>query len=90
MIIITTILFISSLIFNLVVARKYNQLHQNNNIYTDSRVSLKILNKAIRSNHEATEIKMIMNCKRYYIIYITLFYISLLFIAVTIYLAVPK
>jgi hypothetical protein len=47
MILITTILFISSLIFNLVVALKYNQLYQNNIVPTGGRVSFKILNETL-------------------------------------------
>ena len=78
-----------TLFFNLVVARNYNQLYQNNIIHTGKRVSFKILNEALKTRHELKEIEMIVKCKKYYTLYIILFYISVLLMAVTIYLAIP-
>lgn len=88
MIIFTTILLIINLIFHLYVLSKYYRLYQTNIIHTDSRISFKILNKALESNQNQNEIKMILTCKKLYTINVFLFYIILLLIAISIFQAI--
>jgi hypothetical protein len=78
------IIFIISIGINFFVNLLYLDLNRRNLTNTDKRVSLKILNISLQKAIDIKDKKSILKCKKYYVLYLTLFYIDLFLIFILI------
>ncbi len=81
---IIVIIFIISIGINFFVNLLYLDLNRKGLIITYKRVSLKILNSGLQNVINVEDKKSILKCKKYYVLYLTLFYINLFLIFILI------
>ena len=65
---------------NFYITSLYRDLYMRGNINTDKRVSLKILNQALLKTSNDYDKNLAAKCRKYYILFLTLFYTELFFV----------
>lgn len=65
---------------NFYITSLYRDLYMKGNINTDKRVSLKILNQALLKTSNDDDKNLVAKCRKYNILFLTLFYTELFFV----------
>ena len=73
--------------FNLYIGSQQLKLYQKGVINTRRRLSLKTINDALSKNTDADTYKILKNIKFLYVIYLVVFYITVLLVCIKIYFA---
>jgi hypothetical protein len=78
------ILFVLSMGFGFYVNMLYHKLKNNDVIATNKRISLKILDRAIKEINNKIHLQQLLHCRKLYSIYLFCFYSAILLILFTI------